>query len=59
MLLFAACHIEESSEFNLRRRADVFYFRRRCSVDYNQIREDYGEEALQRVSGPSFDHSRS
>ena len=38
VLLFSACRIEENSEFNLRRRADVFYFRRRCSVDYNRIK---------------------
>ena len=38
VLLFSACQIEENSEFNLRRRADVFYFRRRCSVDYNRIK---------------------
>ena len=50
VILFSACAIEEDSEFNLRRRADVFYFRRRCSVDYNQIKHDYGEEAMQRIS---------
>ena len=50
VILFSACAIQEKSEFNLRLRADVFYYRRRCSVDYNQIKKEHGEAAMQRIS---------